>query len=79
MSKRLNFTNEDVGCHNDDQDVSCSRCRHQIAGSRRNAMMLEESGRPVTDTCMLLPGLHIHPMNRTRFTCMHFEPRLTML
>jgi hypothetical protein len=65
--------------HTDDQDISCSRCHEMIPNTRKAGRALRDCGRPTTDTCWLLPGLHVHPMNRRHFTCAFFSPKRVML
>jgi len=64
--------------HTDDEDISCSRCRHELPNVRETEQLLRGMGRPTADTCMVVVGLHVHRMNRRHFTCRHFEPRQVM-
>lgn len=79
--RRVRELLEATGCDDDTEleDISCSRCRQLIAGDQEIMRHLTELGRPTTDTCLAIAGLHVHPMNRTRFTCRHFDPIIAIL
>ena len=78
MSEILPFETPDE-LHTDNVDVSCSRCRYLLPSTKKTLQMLDELKRPTTDTCRVIRGLHVHPMNRWSFTCGYFEPKVVML